>query len=157
MKLPKEVFIDTNVFVIGALDLYKNRQSEQVDIIMLVKNSALKMVVNLKLLEEFFRLGERLLGKDFGGWVRFLLFTDLKPRIVLKDEYEHLLARHRSELPKEDLEHYACIKSQDICLISENREFIRKSRGIESYTCSEFLDKLKRRKTRGNSVKKHDS
>lgn len=143
MEMPKEVFIDTNVVIRGGLGLYENRRSDQVDILLLVKNGVLKMVANLKLLEEIFQVGKRLLGKDFGGWLRFLVFTDLKPRVILKEEYEHLLEKYKPEIPKEDLEHYACIKSQNICLISENRDFIRKSKGIKSYTCKEFLEKIK--------------
>lgn len=140
----KEVFIDTNILFIGALNIHYNKQSDESDILLLVKNGVLKMVVNLKLLEEIFQLGKRIVGKDFAGWLRFLIFTDLKPRVILKEEYEQLMEKYKNRIPKEDLEHYACIKSQNICLISENREFLKRAKGVKAYTCKEFLAKLKK-------------
>ena len=139
------VLVDTNVLIIGALDLAINKDSPEKKILELLVERKLKLVYSSKLLEEYCRIALKLKDKQFSSWIRYLIIT-LDSNFVSDNEIEQIKDNFKDKLPKEDLVHFlACVLGGVDYLISNNREFLKKAQN-NSFSCmlpSQFLEELK--------------
>lgn len=139
-------FVDTNIILIGALDLSENKISDEASIIDLVIEGKIKPIVTIQLLNEYHEAAKRLMDKDFAGWLRYLIVDVSKPIFIPDDLCKELEPKFAGLIPEEDLRHFVCcVVAEADYLISHNREFLKKSKN-SSFKCvtpKEFLAKTK--------------
>lgn len=139
--------IDTNVLLIGSVDLEKRIDSPEAMAIKKLLTKEISMVTSLKQLEEIHVVAKRVLGKSFAGWLRYLLLTELKPTIIQEEAYSPVEAQFRGKIPEEDSTHFAvAIVGKAHFLVSENREVLKKASKCGTVKCvstQEFLKELK--------------
>lgn len=138
--------IDTNVFLVGALDISEDKSSEEAKIVSLVIECKIRPVLSLRLLSEYHESAKRLIGKDFAGWLRHLILDVSKPMFVSDELCNELEPKFTGLIPKEDLRHFvSCVIAEADYLISNNREFLKKSKNnhFECLTPKEFLKEVK--------------
>jgi len=139
--------IDTNILLIGSVDLEKSVDSPEAMAIKKLLTKEIKMVTSLKQLEEIHVVARRVLGKSFAGWLRYLLLTELKPIIIREEAYSPVEAQFRGKIPEEDSTHFAvAVAGKAHFLVSENREFLKKAskcRTVKCVSAQEFLKELK--------------
>jgi len=138
--------IDTNILLIGSVDLEKSVDSPEAMAIKKLLAREIKMVTSLKQLEEIHVVARRVLGKSFAGWLRYLLLTELKPIIIREEAYSPVEAQFRGKIPEEDSTHFAvAVAGKAQFLVSENREFLKKAskcRTVKCVSAQEFLREL---------------
>lgn len=138
--------IDTNILLIGALDLAEDKSSDEAKIIKLTIDGKIRPIITLQLLNEYHEAAKRLMDKDFAGWLRYLIVDVSKPTFVPDDVCKELEPKFAGLIPKEDLRHFvSCVIAEADYLISNNREFLKKSKNnyFECVTPKEFLKKVK--------------
>ncbi len=138
--------IDTNVFLLGALDLRDDKSSDEAEIVILLIERKIRPVLSLRLLSEYHEAAKRVVGKDFAGWLRHLILDISKPVFVSDELCTEMESKFSGLIPKEDLRHFvSCIIADADYLISNNREFLKKSKNnyFECLTPKEFLRKMK--------------
>ena len=143
--IPK-CLIDTNIFLLGALDLRDDKSSEEAEIVSLVIEHKIRSILSLRLLNEYHEAAKRLMGKDFAGWLRHLILDVSKPVFVSDELCKEIEPKFSGLIPKEDLRHFvSCIIAEADYLVSNNREFLKKSKNdyFECLTPKEFLRKVK--------------
>jgi predicted nucleic acid-binding protein len=139
-------FIDTNVLLVGAVNLALGEQTAEVKVIRRLLKGEVKMVTSLKQLEELTVASRRVLGRDFAGWIRYLILTQINPLIIREQEYSETERKYANQIPNEDLTHFAvAVAGKAQYLISENHEFLKKAaecKTIKCVTSTEFLKKI---------------
>jgi len=138
--------IDTNVFLLGALDISGDKYSEEAKIVTLLTERKIRPVLSLRLLSEYHEAAKRVVGKDFAGWLRHLILDVSKPIFVSDELCKEIEPKFSGLIPKEDLRHFvSCIIAEADYLISNNREFLKKSKNnyFECLTPKEFIRKIK--------------
>ena len=65
MSTTQRCLIDTNVFLVGALDLRGDKSSEEAKIVSLAIERKIIPVLSLRLLSEYHESAKRVVGKDF--------------------------------------------------------------------------------------------
>ena len=143
--MPK-CLIDTNVLLIGAADLAEDKNSEEAKIIKLIIDGKITPIMTLQLLNECHEAAKRLMDKDFASWLRYLIVEVSKQIFVPDDICKELEPKFNGLIPKEDLRHFvSCVIVDADYLISNNREFLKKSRNdyFECLTPKEYLKKTK--------------
>jgi len=138
--------IDTNILLIGALDLSKKINSYEAKIMNLVIDGKIRPLITLQLLNEYHIAAKRFMDKDFASWIRYLIIDVSKPIYVPDDICEELELNFKGLIPKEDLRHFvSCVIAEADYLISNNKEFLKKSKNnnFECVTPKEFLMKTK--------------
>ena len=138
--------IDTNVLLIGSLNLAEEKLSDEAKVIKLLIEGKIKPIITLQLLKEYHEAAKRLMDKDFASWLRYLIVDVSKPIFVPDDVCKELEPKFAGLIPKEDLRHFvSCVVSEADYLISNNREFLKKSKNsyFECLTPKEFLSKIK--------------
>jgi len=146
MSTMLKCFVDTNIILIGALDLSANKISDEAGIIDIVIEGKIKLIVTIQLLDEYHEAAKRLVDKDFAGWIRYLIVDVSKPIFIPDDVCKELEPKFASLIPKEDLRHFVCcVIAEADYLISNNREFLKKSKNdvFKCVTPKEFLSKEK--------------
>ena len=146
MSITPRCLIDTNVFLLGALNLRYDKYSEEAEIITLLIERKIRPIVSLRLLREYHEAAKRIMGKDFAGWLRHLILDVSKPVFVSDELCKELESKFTGLIPKEDLRHFvSCIIAEAEYLVSNNREFLKKSKNnhFECLTPKEFLSKTK--------------
>jgi predicted nucleic acid-binding protein len=142
MSTTPRCLIDTNVFLLGALDLRDDKSSEEAKIITLVIERKIRPIVSLRLLSEYHEAARRVMGKDFAGWLRHLILDVSKPVFVSDELCKEIEPKFSGLIPKEDLRHFvSCILAEADYLISNNKEFLKKSKNnyFKCLTPKEFL------------------
>lgn len=142
MSITPKCLIDTNIFLAGALDLADNKSSGEAKIVSLVIEQAIRPILSLRLLEEYHEAAKRTVGKDFAGWLRHLILDVSKPIFVSEDLCSEIEPKFFESIPKEGLRHFvSCVIAEADYLISNNREFLKKSRNnaFKCLTPKEFL------------------
>lgn len=134
--MEEKVFIDTNVILVGALHLQKDIKSPKSKILKLITRSEqvgarLRLVTSLKQIEEIHKAAKILGGKDFAGWLKYLLFVDWRPEIIRREEYLEAMKKFKKKVPEEDLVHFAVSYSKCDYLISQDREFLKDGSRIQ--------------------------
>ena len=138
--------IDTNVILISALDIAENRDTEEAKIIKLIVDNKIRPIITLQLLNEYHEAAKRLIDKDFASWLRYLIVDVSKPIFVSDEVCKELEPKFVGLIPKEDLRYFvSCIIAEADYLISNNREFLKKSKNnyFECLTPREFIKKAK--------------
>jgi predicted nucleic acid-binding protein len=146
MSTTPRCLIDTNVVLLGALDTTSGKFSDESKIIDLIVERQIIPVLSLRLLNEYHDAAKRLMGKDFAGWLRHLILDVSKPVFVSDDLCKELEPKFSGLIPKEDLRHFvSCVIAEADYLISNNREFLKKSKNsyFDCLTPKEFLKKAK--------------
>lgn len=138
--------IDTNILLIGALDLAEDKSSDEAKIIKLTIDGKIRPIITLQLLNEYHEAAKRLMDKDFAGWLRYLIVDVSKPTFVPDDVCKELETKFDGLIPKEDLRHFvSCVIAEADYLISNNRDFLKSSKNnyFECLTPKEFLKKVR--------------
>ncbi len=147
MASPTRVFLDTNVFIIGAA--FEN--SAEARILNWIgygeeNASPVEVVVSQDLLNQILRVGRRLKNKDWGSEILGHIWNDLDLIyvIVSQDEVENML--RAGTVPREDITVYlAAQKGQAECFISSNHVLIRAlcqfTGEFDCLTPQEFVEK----------------
>lgn len=146
MSTTPRCLIDTNVFLLGSLDLGDNKSSEEAKIVNLLIERKIRPVLSLRLLSEYHEAAKRVMGKDFAGWLRHLILDVSKPVFVSDELCKEIEPKFSGLIPQEDLRHFvSCIIAEADYLISNNREFLKKSKNnyFECLTPKEFLKEFK--------------
>ena len=146
MSTTPRCLIDTNVFLLGSLDLWDNKSSEEAEVVSLVIERKIRPIVSLRLLNEYHESAKRVMGKDFAGWLRHLVLDVSKPVFVSDELCKEIEPKFTGLISAEDLRHFvSCIIAEANCLISNNREFLKKSKNnyFECLTPKEFLKEFK--------------
>ena len=146
MSTTQRCLTDTNVFLVGALDLRDDKSSEESKIVTLVIERKIRPVLSLRLLSEYHESAKRVVGKDFAGWLRHLILDVSKPVFVSDELCKEIEPKFSGLIPKEDLRHFvSCVVAEAYYLISNNREFLKKAKNnyFECVTPKEFLKKAK--------------
>ena len=114
--------------------------------IKLALENKIRPIITIKLLTEYHEAAKRLMDKDFASWLRYLIVDVSKPVFVSDDLCKELEPKFFGLIPKEDLRHFvSCVVSEADYLISNNREFLKKSKNsyFDCLTPKEFLRKTK--------------
>lgn len=141
------VLVDTNVLVKGALDLYNNKSTTDREIVDLMTEKKVELILTVTLLEEYCKVAKLIMSKDFSGWLRNLIISELDSFFVSEEAVNELREYFSDKIPKEDLVHFiSCIIGKADYLISRNREFLRKAanRGFKCVMPEEFLREYKK-------------
>lgn len=141
-------FIDTNVLLIGAVNLALEEETAEVQVVDKLLKGEVKLVTSLKQLEGLTVASRRVLGRDFSGWVRYLILAQINPLIVREREYSETERKYVNRIPDEDLTHFAAaVAGKAQYLVSENHEFLRKAAECEIIKCvtsAEFITEIER-------------
>ena len=121
--------IDTNILLTGALDLALDTASDEAQIIKMLIDGKIRPIITLQLLNEYHEAAKRLMDKDFASWLRYLIVDVSKPIFVSDDICKELEPKFNGLIPKEDLRHFvSCVIAEADYLVSNNREFLKKSK-----------------------------
>ena len=143
---PGRIFLDTNVFIIGAA----LPDSPEAKILVWAgfgrpQPGPVEVVVSHELFEQILRVGRRLKGKDWGSEIVGRIWHDMTfvYVIIAPHEYEAVLKSGR--IPREDIGIYLTAHNgQAQCFVSSNHELIRslagESREFECLSPQTFVD-----------------
>lgn len=134
-KKGKKVVIDTNIFLIGFLDFVSGKKSVDADIIRAMLKREFILVLSKELEEQIARVGKRVKDKDWAGYIRSAIWSSAKISFVMIPEDVRLMERYK-EVPRKDLLIFltALFGNADY-LVSNNREFIRKTVNTREFQC----------------------
>lgn len=141
----ERVLVDTNVMIVGAKDYADDKGTPESEILKMVMGDELEIVLNPILLEEYHRVARDIVDKDFAGWFRNVVMKDFSITYVDETKIRGLTQEFRGEIPSEDLPHFgSCLLTDTDFLISENREFLKRSEGhgFKCVTPEKFLEEL---------------
>ena len=123
-----KVLIDTNVYIIAALDLARDVETAEVKIIRAAIDQKFRVVITKELQEQILRVAKRVGGKDFASRLVALIWSEIKSIFIPRTYYECLMKIYEDKIPRKDLAIFtAALVANVDYLISENRNFIRKS------------------------------
>ena len=127
MSLPLRVFLDTNVYIVGAA----NSTSAEWQILLWLgfesrRPDAAEVVISAEVIEQILRVAKRLNNKDWAGNVVARIWQNLKLCYVLVNEPGFQQTDTFQWLPQEDIGVYLTAKlGKADCFISSNHELIR--------------------------------
>lgn len=141
------VFLDTNVYIIGGLDL----DSPERKVLNLLgfeepMPNAPEVVVSAELIEQILRVGKRLQGKDWAGQLVTRIWRNFNLVYVVIDDEEFLNIEAGGLIPREDIGVYVTAKQGKAELfVSANYKLIRamvdKTNDFQCLTPAEFLER----------------
>lgn len=144
---PKRVFLDTNVFILGATDA-TSAEAQILDWAGMGENAALdvEIVVSPELFDEIRRVGRRLYNKDWAGQLMAYIWQRLRLHYVVIDASEVGKVVETGLIPREDAEVYVTARvGQANCFVSANHKLIRSlvqhTGDFECLTPDEFVKK----------------
>jgi predicted nucleic acid-binding protein len=142
---PSRIFLDTNVYIIGAVDA----KSAEACILHWLgfrqhRPDAPEVIVSEELLNQIRRVARRLKDKEWGGQILARIWQNFQIQYVLVDPDEIERLATNSTIPKEDIGVYLTARNgQATCLVSANHKLIRTLVGrtgeFECLTPSEFV------------------
>ncbi len=145
--IPQLIFLDTNVYLIGAVDL----DSAEGHILQwlgweISGNSGCEVVISEELIDQIFGVAKRLKNKDCGSEIIGRIWQNLKVRYVQIDNSALATIEAQGIIPREDVGVYLTAKKgQAQCFVSANHKLIRilaqQTGKFECMTPSEFLSK----------------
>ncbi len=124
---PSRVFLDTNVYIIGAA----LSDSPEARILRWTgygqkAPGPVTVIVSQPLFAQISRVGKRLHGKDWGGEIIGHLWQDLQLNHVLIDSTEQLALEATGVIPREDVSIYLSARNGAVdCFVSANHELIK--------------------------------
>ena len=145
--IPQLIFLDTNVYLIGAVDL----DSAEGQILQRLGwefqgDSRCEVVVSEELIDQISRVAKRLKNKDWGGEIIGRIWQKLKVRYIQIDDSALATIEAQGIIPREDVGVYLTAKEgQAQCFVSANYKLIRvlaqQTGEFECLTPSEFVSK----------------
>lgn len=143
-----KALIDTNVYIVSALDLARDIESDEVKIIKAAIDQKFRVVITKELQEQILRVAKRVGGKDFASRLVALIWSEIKPIFIPQTYYRCLMKIYVDKIPRKDLAIFTAALAANVdYLISENRDFIRKSaeaqKVFKCLTPEEFVNKIK--------------
>ncbi len=147
MTRPLRVFLDTNIYIIGA------SLSDSPEAVILhwagfygQAKTEVEVTVSDVLFEQILRVAKRIQGKDWGGEIVARIWQGMQVQYVLPDSAEMSVLEKSGLVPREDLEIYLAAKTGHVdCFISANRELVRSlAQEVSAFECldaAEFVQK----------------
>jgi predicted nucleic acid-binding protein len=146
-SLPKSIFLDTNIFILGALDL-ESDESKILSILESDKNGdqQTKVIVSQELIDQILRVGKRLQNKDWSSGLLAKIWQQLQIDFIFVDDQDIQAIAGAGIIPREDGGVYLTAKQgKDQCFVSRNYKLIRalveQTEEFECLTPREFLQK----------------
>jgi predicted nucleic acid-binding protein len=140
----KRVLLDTNVFIIGFLDLHspEARLLESIS-----KTSDIVLVFSNDLEEQLRRVGKRVQSKDWVGQLLNRIWRDYRLEYVYISPEEMGDVEVISNIPKEDIGIYlTALRGRADFFISANRQLIQeaaaKQKKFECFDAESFMTKI---------------
>lgn len=145
--VPKLIFLDTNVYIIGAI------QPESPENMILQwlgwevpNNNPVAVVISKELIDQIARVAKRLKNKDWSGEIIGRIWNNLNVCYVQVDDSQLAKIEALGIIPREDVGVYLTAKlGQSQCFISANHKLIKvlvqKTAEFECLTPSEFVSK----------------
>ena len=141
-EVPRRLLLDTNVFIIGYLDL----DSPEAKLLEGIASLDIILIFSNDLEEQIRRVGRRLLNKDWVGQILFRIWHDYQIEYIqiTPVELDHL--DKVADIPREDVGIYlTAIRGQAQCFISANRQLLKdasaKQNLFECLRAEDFLVK----------------
>ncbi|MEL6900245.1 MAG: hypothetical protein AAFP07_04775 [Cyanobacteria bacterium J06606_4] len=127
MSKPSRIFLDTNIYIVGAAD----SQSDESLILEWIgywkdtpRNA--EVVISQELLEQISRVAKRLRNKDWGGEIIGQIWNNLDIHYVSIDAGAFEKLEAESIIPREDIGVYLTAKAGIAdCFVSANHKLIR--------------------------------
>jgi len=146
-SLPKSVFLDTNIYILGALDLNSD-ESKILSLLVSDKNSdeQTRVIFSQELIDQILRVGKRLQNKDWSSGLLIKLWQQLKVDFIFVEDQDIQAIADAGIIPREDAGVYLTAKQGKAkCFVSRNYKLIRalveQTEEFECFTPSEFLQK----------------
>lgn len=148
MDIPRLLFLDTNIYIIGPLQPNSPHAAilRRLGFFEPQDSIGSEVIVSDTLLEQILRVGRRVQDKDYSGALIAQLWRNLPVRYVTidKDEMQSLYQARR--IPSEDIAIYlSAVAGEAQCFVSANRKLIRalaeETNAFECLAPQEFFDK----------------
>jgi predicted nucleic acid-binding protein len=145
--IPQLIFLDTNIYLIGAVDLDSPEGQIMQWLGWEIKgNNEVEVVISEELIDQISRVAKRLKNKDWGGEIIGRIWQNFKVRYVQIDDSILAIMESEGIIPREDLGVYLTAKEgQAQCFVSANHKLIRilaqETAEFECLTPSEFVSK----------------
>ena len=146
-SLPKSIFLDTNIYILGTLDL----DSDESKILSLLVNDENKdqqtsVIFSQELIDQILRVGKRLQNKDWSSGLLTRLWQQLPVNFIFLEDQDIQAIVDAGIIPREDAGVYLTAKQGKAqCFVSRNYKLIRalieQTEEFECFTPSEFLQK----------------
>jgi len=143
-----KVLLDTNVYIVAALDLAGDVESAEVKIIKAAIDQKFKVVITKELQEQIINVAKRVGNKDWASRLITLIWAEIRPIFIPQTYYKDLMRIYKNKVPRKDLAIFVAALAGNVdYLVSENRDFIRdaaKAQNIfKCLTPEEFVRELK--------------
>jgi|GEM_PF-496708 len=146
-SLPKSIFLDTNIYILGALDL----ASDENKILSLLINNEnsdqqTRVIFSQELIDQILRVGKRLQNKDWSSGLLTRLWQQLQVDFIFVEDQDIQAIADAGIIPREDAGIYLTAKQGKAqCFVSRNYKLIRalveQTEEFECFTPIEFLQK----------------
>jgi len=127
MRFPSRIFLDTNIYILGAGNA---RSNEGVILSALgfqqkVSNSS-EVVVSQELLDQISRVAKRLQNKDWSGELIGRIWQNLNAHYAIVESQAFVALEKQGLIPREDIGVYLTAQAGDAdCFVSANHKLIR--------------------------------
>jgi predicted nucleic acid-binding protein len=145
--VPELIFLDTNVYLIGAVDL----NSYEGQILQWLGwetqgNDGIEVVISDELIDQISRVAKRLKNKDWAGEIIGRIWQKLNICYVQIDDFAQAEMESAGVIPREDIGVYLTAKAgHSQCFVSANHKLIRilaeETGEFECLTPFEFVSK----------------
>ncbi|MEB3310802.1 MAG: hypothetical protein VKJ02_11265 [Snowella sp.] len=146
-KIPELIFLDTNVYLIGAVEL----ESPEGLILQWLgwevpNDNPVGVIISEELINQIVRVAKRLKNKDWSGEIIGRIWQNFKYCYVRIDDFELAEMEALGVISREDIGIYLTAKvGQSQCFISANHKLIKvlvqQTGEFECLTPSEFVNK----------------
>jgi predicted nucleic acid-binding protein len=146
-SLPKSIFLDTNIYILGALDLDSD-ESKILSLLVSKENSdrQTRVIFSQELIDQILRVGKRLKNKDWSSGLLARLWQQLQVDFIFVEDQDIQAIADAGIIPREDAGVYLTAKQGKAqCFVSRNHKLIRtlveQTEEFECFTPSEFLER----------------
>lgn len=147
MVVLNRIFLDTNVYIIGASEA-ESPERKILDWLGFSSNpmTFTEVILSNELVEQISRVSKRLRNKDWSGELLNRIWRNLRVLYVQIDKIDILNTSSLEQIPQEDVSVYlTAIAGQAECFISANYELIRalvnETGEFDCLTPEQFIDK----------------
>ncbi len=145
--IPKRVFFDTNVYIIGVADL----GSDEWNILLWAgfdgqTSNSVEVIVSEELFDQILRVAKRLQNKDWGGQIVASIWQNFNIHNVYLEAEDLANIEALGVIPREDVGVYlTASKGEAQCFVSANHKLIRslvsETKEFECLTPEDFAKK----------------
>ncbi|WGV24717.1 hypothetical protein [Halotia branconii] len=146
-SLPKSIFLDTNIYILGAIDLTSD-ENKILSLLVSDENSdeQTRVIFSQELIDQILRVGKRLQNKDWSSGLLTRLWQQLKVDFIFVEDQDIQAIADAGIIPHEDAGVYLTAKQGKAkCFVSRNYKLIRvlveQTEEFECFTPNEFLQK----------------